>query len=201
MRLECFCGSILRLAMIRKLSSILFAGLLLFLGASCSSSGGGAAGVIDKDKHGMPQYHDHVKVRVVRTTAYHCNECDHKIYGAKSAAGVPLRYGKIRSAAADWSRYPLGTKFKIEGLPFTYVVDDYGSALVGTNTIDLYKLSSKEMRWWGVRKVEIKIIEMGDFDLSEKILSTRRRHAHCRKMHSELQRKLAGDGGRVRNAG
>ena len=55
--------------------------------------------------------------------------------------GKPLRFGMVRSAAADWSRYPVGTRFRIVGKPYEYVIDDYGSALVGTDTIDLYKPS------------------------------------------------------------
>ena len=47
------------------------------------------------------------------------------------------------SAAADWSRFPLGTRFQIVGTQDRYVIDDYGGALVGTNTIDLYKTSRR----------------------------------------------------------
>ncbi|QQL46384.1 3D domain-containing protein [Sulfuriroseicoccus oceanibius] len=139
----------------------------------------------------MPQYCDQTKEMKVRTTAYHAKEWDHKKYKTKSAAGTELKYGEVRSAAADWSRYPLGTKFKIDGLPFTYVVDDYGSALVGTNTIDLYKMSAKEMRWWGVRKVDIKILEWGDYEKSEEILKGRRKYRHCRQMHDALKKRLS----------
>ncbi len=41
----------------------------------------------------------------VRTTAYCHTEADHIVYGAKSAVGTPLRFGTVRSAAADWSRF------------------------------------------------------------------------------------------------
>jgi len=176
--------------MIRKIA-LMVAGLSVVLsGVSCSTTQ--AAGrVVGYDKHGMPGYSDKVKKRKVRTTAYHAKEWDHKKYKSKSAAGTPLKYGEVRSAAADWSRYPLGTKFKIDGLPFTYVVDDYGSALVGTNTIDLFKRSDKEMRWWGVRKVDIKILEWGDFEKSEEILSGRRKYRHCRQMHDALKKRLS----------
>ena len=67
------------------------------------------------------------------------------------------RYGNVRSAAADWSVYPVGTIFQIEGLPYVYQVDDYGSALVGTNTIDLYKPDKATMNAWGVRNVNIRV--------------------------------------------
>src|SRR4051812_15343771 len=69
--------------------------------------------------------------RTVRTTAYCHNENDHLPYGSFSAGGAPLRFGMVCSAAADWSRYPLGTRFRIKSQPeVVYEVDDYGSALV-----------------------------------------------------------------------
>ncbi|MFV1994612.1 MAG: hypothetical protein ACC661_04180 [Verrucomicrobiales bacterium] len=79
--------------------------------------------------------------RTIRTTAYTHLERDSWEYGVKSARGTNLQYGKVRSAAADWSVYPVGTVFKIEGDPYYYEVDDYGRALVGTETIDLYRPS------------------------------------------------------------
>ena len=67
----------------------------------------------------------------VRTTAYTHNESDHLIYGVKNAIGTNLRFGNVRSAAADWSRFPVGTLFRIAGQPgITYVVDDYGLSLI-----------------------------------------------------------------------
>jgi 3D (Asp-Asp-Asp) domain-containing protein len=78
---------------------------------------------------------------------------------AKNANGSHLKSGDLNSAAADWSRFLLGIKFKICGTHQTYVVDDYGPALVGTNKIDLYMPSLREMHHWGVRKVTINIIE------------------------------------------
>jgi len=133
------------------------------------------------------------QIMMVRTTAYSHVESDHLTYGRKSAAGTNLQYGaRVRSAAADWSKYPLGTRFTIEGLPYEYVVDDYGSALVGTETIDIYKPEMKTMNQWGVRNVPIKVIEWGSFEESRKILHERKnvRHAdHVRKMLSEIEKK------------
>ena len=82
----------------------------------------------------------------VRTTAYTHSEADHIRYGRKNAIGTTLMYGSTRSAAADWSIFPLGTKFRIEGDPSLYVIDDYGSALIGKRTIDLYKPSRGSMK-------------------------------------------------------
>ena len=128
---------------------------------------------------------------LVRTTAYCHKEADSLPYGKLNAAGGQLQYGStIRSAAADWSRFPLGTRFRIQGQPYEYVIDDYGSALVGTNTIDLYKPTFTAMNEWGARRVPIQIIEWGCFEKSRKVLASRRhvRHAeHVRQMLREIE--------------
>ncbi|MCW0221504.1 MAG: hypothetical protein OJI67_24475, partial [Prosthecobacter sp.] len=60
----------------------------------------------------------------VRTTAYCHDEADHIVYGEMNALGTPLKFGSLRSAAADWSRYPVGTRFRITGQPnVVYEVD------------------------------------------------------------------------------
>ncbi len=124
----------------------------------------------------------------VRTTAYCHLEGDHISFGRKSAKGTPLRYGKIRSAAADWSRFPLGTKFKIEGDPSTYIVDDYGIALTDSWTIDIYKPTMAMMRKWGVRRVKIQVLEWGSLKESLRILKTRsHRGAYIRRMIKNLE--------------
>lgn len=143
-------------------------------------------GVVGKDKHGMPTYHAKATQRLVRTTAYTHSEADHLKYRRMNAIGSTLRYGKIRSAAADWSVYPVGTQFKIKGLPYTYVVDDYGSALVGTNTVDLYKPSRSIMNRWGVRKVEVQVVKWGSFKKSAQLLKGRIKYKHCRKMYHSI---------------
>ncbi|PAW63779.1 MAG: hypothetical protein B9S36_04050 [Verrucomicrobiia bacterium Tous-C2TDCM] len=133
------------------------------------------------------------QIMMVRTTAYTHTESDHVHYGRKSAAGNTLKYGShVRSAAADWSKYPLGTRFMIEGLPYEYVVDDYGSALVGTETIDIYKPEKGTMNRWGVRNVPIRVLEWGSFEESRRILDERKhvRHAdHVREMLNEIEKK------------
>ncbi len=143
---------------------------------------------LGRDKHGMPFYHPKQLNRVVRTTAYTHSESDHVAYGPRSAAGTHLQYtDEIRSAAADWSVYPLGTRFKIKGEPYTYVVDDYGSALVGTGTIDIYQPNKSLMRQWGRRLVEIEIIQWGSSRKSMEVLSSRLRHKHCAQMQASLR--------------
>ena len=82
-----------------------------------------------------------------------------------AAATTPLARGfpgkNVMSAASDWSRWPLGTKFRIVGTDDVYMIDDYGGALIGTNTIDLYKTNRLAMRKWGVRSVDIDVLEWG----------------------------------------
>ena len=143
---------------------------------------------LGRDKHGFPFYHPRQLNRVVRTTAYTHSESDHIGYGPKNAIGTYLKYGsRVRSAADDWSVYPLGTKFKIKGEPYTYVIDDYGSALVGTATIDIYQPNKWLMRQWGRRVVEIEVIEWGSSRLSMEKLADRRGYKHCRQMYAALQ--------------
>ena len=129
------------------------------------------------------------KVRTVRTTAYCHLEADSLKYGKLNAVGTQLKYGKVRSAAADWSRYPVGTVFKIKGEPYLYEVDDYGSALVGTNTIDLYKPNKTAMRAWGVRHVPVEVLKWGSFEKSASILKDRTRYSHVRRMYHSVQRR------------
>jgi 3D (Asp-Asp-Asp) domain-containing protein len=126
----------------------------------------------------------------VRTTAYTHTESDHIVYGKATAVGSELKYGKVRSAAADWSVYPVGTIFQIEGTPYIYQVDDYGSALVGTNTIDLYKPSKQDMKEWGVRNVNIRVLRWGSFSKSLAILKPRSHWGHVDKMASRIEKRL-----------
>ena len=143
-----------------------------------------------KDRHNMPVYSFQERRRIVRTTAYTCTECDHLIYGNKNAVGTPLRYtNRVRSAAADWSFYPVGTTFRISGMPYLYVVDDYGSALAGTATVDLYKPSKAVMNQWGRRNVEITVVRWGSFERSATVLSQRTHHTHCRRMLANIIRQ------------
>lgn len=126
---------------------------------------------------------------LIRTTAYTHSESDHIKYGRKNALGTQLKAGQVRSAAADWSVFPAGTQFKIEGFSETFVIDDYGSALVGTKIIDLYLTSKEKMRRWGVRHVNIEVIKWGCYDQSKKILSGRTKHSHVRRMLAAINNK------------
>src|SRR3954447_21892908 len=122
----------------------------------------------------------------VRTTAYTRGESG----GKRNAVGAGLAGKKVRSAASDWSRFPLGTRFRIVNTTEEYIIDDYGLALVGTNTIDLYKPSRLEMRRWGVKHVDIDVLEWGSSEKSLKVLAPRAHHSYVRKMVYALQKKL-----------
>jgi 3D (Asp-Asp-Asp) domain-containing protein len=130
------------------------------------------------------------RITSVKTTAYTHSEADHIALGPKTALGTTLRYGRVRSAAADWSVYPVGTVFQIDGDPNVYEVDDYGSALVGTNTIDLYKPDHSAMNAWGSRRVNIKVLKWGSFTRSLAIMKPRTGAGHIRRMVDRIQRTL-----------
>lgn len=144
------------------------------------------------DKHGMATYSDNERTRYVRTTSYSHMEMEPGAPGRKNAAGTTLKYGdKVRSAAADWSVYPLGTKFRIKGDPHLYVVDDYGSSLVGTNTVDIFHPTLWQMQHWGTRKVELTVVQWGCYERSLRLLSGRTGYSHCRSMFATINYKLS----------
>ena len=126
-------------------------------------------------------------VQYVRTTAYTHTESDHRRYGRKTALGTTLSHGKIKSAAADWARWPAGTMFRIRETGEIYEVDDYGWALAGRNTIDLYKPTRRAMNEWGVRRVNIEIIRWGDPWASYRKLKPARRYRHVKRMMKQIR--------------
>ena len=126
------------------------------------------------------------RIPKVRTTAYSHNEGGS---GAHNAIGTYLSGRHVLSAASDWSRYQLGTRFRLADTNEEYVIDDYGGALVGTDTIDLYKPSRSEVRQWGVRYVDIDILQWGSEDESLKVLTPRRKNNCVRKMVVALEKK------------
>lgn len=122
----------------------------------------------------------------VRTTAY----CAQEIGGSKrNATGQYLSGRILRSAASDWSRFPLGTRFKIVDTNEEYIIDDYGAAVLGTNTIDLFKSTRLEMKQWGVRRVEVDILQWGSLEQSVKVLTPRAQNASVRRMLMAIARK------------
>jgi hypothetical protein len=97
----------------------------------------------------------------------------------------------VNSAAADWSRWPYGTTFRIIETGELYEVDDIGWALSGRNTIDLYKSSKSAMNQWGVRNVSIEILKWGEDRESFNVLSNRTKHRHVKRMVVDLEKRIA----------
>jgi len=162
---------------LRALGGLLMAALALCSLAGCATqSTKQTAAAAHAGKH-----------MTVRTTAYTHTEKG----GIRNAVGERLHFGGggAYSAASDWSWLPLGTRFRIMGTPRTYVIEDYGSALVGRETIDLYVPSRHEMNAWGVRHVEIEILEWGSKAMSLKMLQPRTGHSHVRMMVAQLRKQ------------
>lgn len=121
----------------------------------------------------------------VRTTAYTHTETG----GRRNAIGTRLSNKDVKSAAADWSRWPLGTKFRIVNTGEIFQIDDYGTALIGTGTIDLYKANRFAMNRWGVRSVDIDVLEWGSPERSLQVLAPRSRNRQVRAMILALERR------------
>ena len=94
---------------------------------------------------------------------------------------------QIGSAAADWSRWPAGTVFRLISTGQVYRVEDYGWALAGRNTIDLYMPSRGAMNSWGAREENIQILQWGDPNESLRLLQAHQGYRHIRRMVLELQ--------------
>ena len=94
---------------------------------------------------------------------------------------------QIGSAAADWSRWPAGTVFRLISTGQVFRVDDYGWALAGRNTIDLYMPSRSSMNSWGAREENIQILQWGDPNESLRLLQAHTGYRHIRRMVLELQ--------------
>jgi len=125
----------------------------------------------------------HTKRMQVRTTAYTHTEAG----GVNNAVGSRLRFGgDVSSASADWSWLPVGTRFRVEENGRTYVVEDYGSGLIGKKTVDLYMPTMSMMRAWGVRNVTIEILEWGSRPMSKMLLERRKGAATVQKMLSAM---------------
>src|SRR5204863_8395159 len=67
----------------------------------------------------------------VRTTAYTHSEGS----GSHNAVGTYLSARHVISAASDWSRCPLGTRFRFALTNEAYTIDAYRCAIVGPCSI------------------------------------------------------------------
>ena len=103
---------------------------------------------------------------------------------AAPAYPAPVVYG---SAAADWSRWPAGTEFRLLSTGELFRVDDYGWALAGRNTIDLYKPTRAAMNAWAVRREPLQILRWGDPEESLRRLRRHQEYRHIRRMVLELE--------------
>src|SRR5438477_9473162 len=160
--------------------------LTIVLGVGCILVGCAEQAVVQKPLAAVEAANSHLgRMPDVRTTAYTRIEKG----GRRNALGKYLSGHHVMSAASDWSRFPLGTRFRICSTQEEFIIDDYGTALVGTSTIDLYKPTKLEMKRWGVRNVDIDILQWGSEEQSLKVLSPRAKHQTARRMISALQKK------------
>jgi 3D (Asp-Asp-Asp) domain-containing protein len=160
--------------------------LTIALAAICFLVGCAEQSVVQKPLAAVEAANSHLgRMPNVRTTAYTRKEKG----GMRNALGKYLSGHHVMSAAADWSVFPLGTRFRICSTREEYIIDDYGTALVGTSTIDLYKPTKLEMKRWGVRNVDIDILQWGSEEESLKILGPRAKHPTPSRMITALQKK------------
>lgn len=91
------------------------------------------------------------------------------------------------SCATNWAKYPPGTKFFIDGK--YYAAHDYGSFVTEyPNRIDLYVPTKQAVNTWWLKKKNVTVVEMGDFNKARSILSepTRQKLPFVRQMLRQL---------------
>lgn len=130
-------------------------------------------------------------------TAYGSSASCNGQWAGVTAVNTRLRSGAVTSAAADWSKFPLGTRFRVVETGRVYEVDDYGSAMVGKVKVDLFTPSRAAMGKWGKRNVTLEILQWGDRAKSLAILQGRSRYPHVRRMVNSLRLQV----GTLANAG
>ncbi len=96
-----------------------------------------------------------------KASAYSSGAADNAQWVGRTAIGTSLRSGAINSAASDWSKFPLGTKFRVVETGKIYQVDDYGSAMVGKMKVDLFTPSTKQMDKVGCARRDARNSRMG----------------------------------------
>lgn len=89
--------------------------------------------------------------KCIRTTSY----CPQEPGGFYSCTGKRLHRG---DCAADLSIYPLGTTFDINGT--TYTVADCGSAVCGSNHIDIFCPTRREMNERGTIMADVGVLSV-----------------------------------------
>jgi len=160
--------------------------LTIVLAVGCILVGCAEQSVVQKPLASVQASKSHLgRMSNVRTTAYTRIEKG----GHRNALGKYLSGRHVMSAASDWSRFPLGTRFRIVDTKEEFIIDDYGTALIGTSTIDLYKPTKLEMKRWGVRNVDLDILQWGCEEQSLKVLGPQAKHQTPRRMIAALQKK------------
>ena len=160
--------------------------LAIALAAICFLIGCAEQSVIQKPLAAVEAANSHLgRIPNVRTTAYTTKEKG----GVRNALGTYLSGRHVISAAADWSRFPLGTRFRICSTREEFIIDDYGTALVGSSTIDLYRPTKLEMKRWGVRNVDIDVLQWGSEQKSLEVLTPRAKFPQVQQMLVALQSK------------
>jgi 3D (Asp-Asp-Asp) domain-containing protein len=134
---------------------------------------------LDKPKKGTRVTTTVTTTRVTKTTA--------PTRGAKGPVPVSKVPPRIGSAAADWSRWPMGTTFRLLSTGQMYRVEDYGWALSGRNTIDLYMANQSDMNTWGARQEPIQVLHWGDPQQSLQFLRSHQDYKHIKRMVLELE--------------
>ena len=154
---------------------VLLAGVLGLMTSGCVTTGSNSAAPSKP------------KTVPVTATAYSSGAKCNGPWSGRNAIGGRLQAGAVNSAATDWSRIPLGTKFRVVETGKVYVVDDYGSAMVGKDKVDLFHTNYRDVYRWGVRQVTLEIIEWGCPEKSLTILKPRARAPHVRRMVEALK--------------
>jgi 3D (Asp-Asp-Asp) domain-containing protein len=121
--------------------------------------------------------------RRITRTSKHAAKTPRSVKRAVAVSKPP----QIGSAAADWSRWPAGTVFRLLSTGQNYRVEDYGWALSGRNTIDLYMANQREMNSWGAREETIEILQWGDPEESLQFLRRHQDYRHIKRMVLELE--------------
>jgi 3D (Asp-Asp-Asp) domain-containing protein len=123
------------------------------------------------------------ETRTVTRTAKRATKAPRSVKRAVAVSRPP----QIGSAAADWSRWPAGTVFRLFSTGQNYRVEDYGWALSGRNTIDLYMANQREMNSWGARQETIQVLKWGDPQESLQFLRSHQNYKHIKRMVLELE--------------
>lgn len=95
----------------------------------------------------------------VKTTAYSTDNISINVAKWRDNRTATNKTVKRGMVAADWRIFPPGTRLYIPGYGEA-VVEDRGGGVKGYH-LDLFVDSYKEARRWGVRNMDIYVIEMG----------------------------------------